>query len=139
MQIYIKLKQAGKRRLVLEKQAIEIADIGTQPTLKSLIVAIATQQVEAYNAKTVEKPVLAFLTDPQIDYSAKVGAVRFGTIYNDKKADVQKSTYEALIAHVDGLYVVAVNDKIVEKLENIIDLTETSVVTFIRLTLLIGQ
>ncbi len=138
MQIFIKVKQAGKRRLVLEKQPIEIADIGSEPTLKTLIVAIATQQIMEYNAKIIEKPVAAFLTQPEIDYSAHVGKVRFGTIYNTEKVDLQKSLHEVLIAFVDGNYVVSVDDKIIEKLENTMEITQNSVVTFIRLTALIG-
>jgi hypothetical protein len=63
MQLYIKLKQAGKRRLLIEKQAIEIEDIGTSPTLKTLISAVVSQQVAVYNDKTPENSIINFLTD----------------------------------------------------------------------------
>jgi hypothetical protein len=139
MQIFIKLKQAGKRRLVLEKQAIEIAEMGNSPSLKTLISAVVKHQVAAYNAKTFEKPVLNFLTEMQIDDAAATGKVGFGTIYNDKKADLYKAIKVALEAHIDGLYVVAIDDKIVGKLDDFITLNQDSVVTFIRLTLLIGR
>jgi hypothetical protein len=139
MQIYIKLKQAGKRRLVLEKQAIEIENIGNSPTLRSFITAVVTQQVAAYNAKTLETPIINFLTETQIDDAAAIGKVGFGAIYNDKKADVQKAIQVAIEAHIDGLFVVAVDDKIVEKLDDFIALNEKTVVTFIRLTLLTGR
>ena len=139
MQIYIKLKQAGKRRLILEKQAIEIPDIGNSPTLRSFITAVVTQQVAAYNAKTLETPIIKFLTKTQIDNAATVGKVGFGAIYNDKKADVQKAIQVAIEAHIDGLFVVAVDDKIMEKLDDCIVLKDNSVITFMRLTLLIGR
>jgi hypothetical protein len=139
MQIHIKLKQAGKRRLILEKQAIEIENIGKTPTLQALITAIVTQQVAANNAKTLDKPIINFLTKNQINDAAATGKVGFGTIYNDKKADLNQAIKVANEAHIDGLFAVAVDDKIVEKLDTIVDLNDNSVVTFLRLTLLIGR
>jgi hypothetical protein len=139
MQIYIKLKQVGKRRLILEKQAIEIENIGKTPTLQALITAVVTQQVAAYNAKTLDEPILNFLTKNQINDAAATGKVGFGAIYNDKKADLNQAIKVALEAHIDGLFAVAIDDKIVEKLDTIVDLNDNSVVTFLRLTLLIGR
>jgi hypothetical protein len=139
MQIHIKLKQAGKRRLILEKQVIEIENIGKTPTLQALITAVVTQQVVAYNAKTHEKPILNFLTETQINDATAMGKVGFGAIYNDKKADLNKAIQVAIEAHIDGLFVVAIDDKIVEKLDDIVVLNQDSIVTFIRLTLLIGR
>ncbi len=138
MQIFVKIKQAGKRRLILEKQAIEIAEIGSSPSLKMLISAIVTQQMAAFNAKTIEKPVLNFLTKNQIQDAAATGKVGFGAIYNDKKTDLNQAIKVAIDAHIDGLFVVATDDKLVNDLEETVILTEESVVTFIRLTLLIG-
>jgi hypothetical protein len=139
MQIFVKIKQAGKRRLILEKQAIEIENIGKTPTLQALITAVVTQQVAAYNAKTLEKPLIDFLTENQISDAAATGKVGFGAIYNDKKADLDKAIKVAIEAHIDGLFAVAVDDKIVEKLDDSIVLHQNSVVSFIRLTLLIGR
>lgn len=139
MHLFIKLKQAGKRRLVLEKQQIEIANIGKTPTLQALIAAVVAQQVAAYNAKTLEKPLIDFLTEHQIDDHAATGKVGFQTIYNDKKADVEKAIKVATEAHIDGLFVVAIDDKIVEKLDDTVVLNDNSALTFLRLTLLIGR
>jgi hypothetical protein len=139
MQLFIKLKQAGKRRLVLEKHPIEIAEIGNSPSLQALIEAVVSQQVTAYNAKTLEQPLIHFLTDTQIEEAATTGKVGFGTIYNNKKADLTKAIQVAIEAHIDGLFVVAVDDKIVEKLDTFIVLHPNTVITFIRLTLLIGR
>jgi hypothetical protein len=139
MQIHIKLKQAGKRRLILEKQAIEIENIGKTPTLQTLITAVVTQQVAAYNAKTIEEPIINFLTKNQINDAAATGKVGFGAIYNDKKADLNQAIKVAIEAYIDGLFAVAIDDKIVEKLDAIVDLSEKTVVTFLRLTLLIGR
>jgi hypothetical protein len=139
MQLYIKLKQAGKRRLLIEKQAIEIEDIGTSPTLKTLISAVVSQQVAVYNDKTPENSIINFLTDTQIEDAAATGKVGFGAIYHEQKADVQKAIKVALEAHIDGLFVVAVDDIIVEHLDDWVVLNPKAVVLFIRLTLLIGR
>jgi hypothetical protein len=139
MQIFVKIKQAGKRRLVIEKQSIDIANIGNAPTLRALISAVVTQQVAAFNAKMLDAPILLFLTDHQIKDAAATGKVGFGTLYNDKKADLNQSIKVAIDAHTDGLFVVAVNDIIVEELDDFIVLNQDAVVTFIRLTLLIGR
>ena len=137
MNLYIKLKQAGKRRLILDKQAITINELSENPTLKDLIVAVVTQQVAAYNAKTVAKPMVDFLTENQIQNAANNGKVGFGTIYNEGKADLEKAIQNALYAHIDGLFAVAIDDKIVEKLDDNITIEENSVLMFIKLTLLI--
>ena len=137
MNLYIKLKQAGKRRLILDKQAITINELSESPTLKDLIVAVVTQQVAAYNAKTVAKPMVDFLTENQIQNAANNGKVGFGTIYNEGKADLEKAIQNALYAHIDGLFAVAIDDKIVEKLDDNITIEENSVLMFIKLTLLI--
>jgi hypothetical protein len=137
--IHIKLKQAGKRRLILEKQAIEIESIGKTPDLRTLITAIVTQQVHAYNAKTLEKHIVDFLTPTQIEDAVASGKVGFGSIYNEQKADLTQAIQNAIEAHIDGLFVVAVNDKVVDTLDSLVALEDGAVIMFIRLTLLIGQ
>jgi hypothetical protein len=138
MQLYIKLKQAGKRRLILDKQSITIAQLDEKPTLRDLIIAVVTQQVEAYNAKTLEKPIVDFLTEHQIQNAAESGKVGFGSIYHDQKADLERAIQNAIYAHIDGLFAVAIDDKIIDKLEEKIEIKENSVLMFVKLTLLIG-
>jgi hypothetical protein len=136
MQIQIKVKQAGRRRLIVENQRITIEDIGSKPTLRQLITAIVTQQVDAYNAKTLERPILDFLTETQIGYAAHAGKVGFGSIYHAKKADLPQAIQNAIHAHVDGLFLVAVDQHVVADLDTTVHLSESSVLTFIKLTLL---
>jgi hypothetical protein len=138
MQIHIKVKQAGRRRHILEKQPIEIAEIGHNPTLRAVIIAVVTQQVNAYNAKELERPMVDFLTETQIENAASVGKVGFGSIYHEQKADLPKAIQNAIEAHIDGLYIVAVNEKVVENLDEIVVLNEKTVLTFLKLTLLMG-
>jgi hypothetical protein len=138
MQIFIKIKQAGKRRLVLDNQEITIENIGEKPTLRDLVEAVVKQQVNAYNHKTIEKPIVDFLTENQLDNAAAIGKISFGSIYNEEKADLNKAIQVALEAHIDGLFAIAIDGKIVEKLDDIIFIKENSVLMFIKLTLLMG-
>lgn len=86
-----------------------------------------------------DAPIINFLKETQIDDAAATGKVGFGTIYHDKKADLNKAIQVALESYIDGLFAVAIDDKIVEKLDDIVVLKEKTVITFIRLTLLIGR
>jgi hypothetical protein len=138
MQIFIKIKQAGKRRLVLEKQPLEIVEIGQSPTLEQLLSAIVSQQVELYNSKSIDKPIFDFLTEKQINENVSTGKIGFGAIYREEKADFKKAIRVALDAFTDGLFIVFLNDKLMEKLDEKVVLNEKSVLTFVRLTLLIG-
>jgi hypothetical protein len=138
MQIYIKLKQAGKRRLLLDNQAITIEELGENPTLRDLIKAVVTQQVNAYNAKTLEQPLVDFLTETQIQHAAENGKIGFGTIYNEGKADLAQAHQNAIEAHIDGLFAVGIDGKMIEKLAENISIKENAVVLFVKLTLLVG-
>ncbi len=138
MQLYYNLKQLGKRRPVLERQPIELPGLLQNPTMRQLLEAVVAQQVGAYNAKTLEKPLFPFLTENQIVEGLQVGKVGFGTIYNPEKANLPSAIKAALEAFVDGLFAVAVNDTIVDGLETTLDLDENSTLTFIKLTLLKG-
>jgi hypothetical protein len=138
MKIFIKIKQAGKRRLVLEKQPLEIAEIGQHPTLEQLISAIVSQQVELYNSEQIDKPIFDFINQKELNNKASTGKVGFGAIYREEKADLQKSIRIALDAFTDGIFIVFLNDKLIEKLDEKVVLDEKSVLTFVKVTLLIG-
>ncbi len=138
MNLHYKLKQLGKRRPILEKQPIELPGLGHGPTLRQLIEAVVAQQVAAYNAKTLEKPLFSYLTESQIADGLQAGKVGFSAIYHPDKADLAKALQTAIEAHVDGLFAVAVNDKVVDDLETAVNLDENTVLTFIKLTLLKG-
>jgi hypothetical protein len=138
MQIFIKVKQAGKRSWMLAKQPIQIADIGDSPTLKTLLIAIVTAQVQAFNDKILTKPVAMFLADDQIQNQTIVGKVGFGAVYRGKTADLHQAIQQMLIAFDDGLYAVAVDDQIIQHLETVLNIHPETVVMFLKLSLLSG-
>jgi hypothetical protein len=138
MQIYVKVKQAGKRSWMLAKQPIQIADIGDSPTLKTLLIAIVTTQVQAFNDKILTKPVAMFLADDQIQTHVRVGKVGFGAVYRGETADLHQAIQQMLIAFEDGLYAVAVDEQIIQHLDTVLTIHPEMVVMFLKLSLLSG-
>ncbi|MBW8687000.1 hypothetical protein [Chitinophaga rhizophila] len=139
MDLIVNIKLAGRKHAILEKQRIEIDDIGVKPSVRDLITAVVKQQVITYNSKPLEKNMLPFLTTEQIEGQAVSGKVGFGSIYNEQKADLAKAQETALLAFQDGMYVVFADDLELKELSDHFDLTPQTVITFIRLTFLAGS
>lgn len=139
MNVIISAKQMGKKHALLEKQVIDIDDIGTRPAVRTLITAIVKQQVIAYNSKTPEKNLLPFLSREEIDGQAAGGKIGFGSICNEQKADVSKAQETALQAFEDGMFAIFADEKELSQLSETFDLSPQTVITFIRLTFLAGS
>jgi hypothetical protein len=139
MRLNVKAKQVGRKHPLIDTKPIEIDDIGTQPSVSQLILAVVKQQVTAYNQKPLEKNLLPFLDKNEIDGQAATGKVGFGSIYNENKADLPIAQSTALQAFEDGLFALFVNEEECSSLEQTITLEEDTVITFIRLTFLAGS
>lgn len=136
MEIFVQVKSVGKRKPVFEAKPYQV---DTPRTLRDLLLEICRIEAETYNRKTPEQPLLSFLTQEEIDDQTQNGKVGFGTIYNDKKADIAKAQENVIMAFEDGLVRVFIGDHEPEKLDDEIDLKEGDVLTFIRLTFLAGR
>jgi hypothetical protein len=139
MQITVKAKQLGKKHALIENKVIEINDIGVNPTFSDLLKAVVTQQVSEYNSKTAEKTLLPFLAKDDITNQAESGKIGFGTIYSENKAHLITAQETALQAFEDGVFAVFADEEEIQKLDEIINLSETTVFTFVRLTFLAGS
>ncbi len=139
MKIIIKVKQPGRKHPLINNTTISIADIGLAPTAAALIEAVVDQQVQAYNAKSAEKNILPFLTDTQTEEQATSGKIGFGSIYNENKARPEQAKQTALQAFEDGMFALFLDEEEITKLSTIVQLTDTSIITFIRLTFLAGS
>ncbi len=136
MQIYIKIKQLGKKKAVLEKKGVEIGDLPQPCTLKDLIIGLVSQQVHEYSQKPLEKPILPFLTAAQIQEKATLGKVGFEARYHDKQPVLKDAIENALIAFEDGLYVVFADDQPLPTLGTILPIHPETIFLFLRLSLL---
>ena len=139
MQLTIAAKQPGRKHPLIAEQIIEIQDIGLHPTVRNLISAVVTQQVEAYINKPNQKSLLAVLDTNTIDNQAATGKVGFNVVYNNNKPDLHTAIQTAIQAFEDGLFAVFAGDIQHEKSDDIISLEKNTVVTFIRLTFLAGS
>lgn len=142
MEIRVTVKQLGKKHPVLSEQNIEIAYEDSNISLENLLKLIVQQQVEVFNAKSFELEGEDNAKIPQDNYLnilTDTGKVGFGSIYNLKKANVQKAQANAIQAFEDGLFAVFYNDEQLESLTQTIDLDLQHPFTFIRLAFLAGS
>lgn len=142
MEIKVTVKQLGKKHPVLSEQKIDIAYDDSNISLENLLKLIVQQQVEAFNAKSFEledEDYTKIPTDNYLNILTDTGKVGFESIYNLKKADVQKAQENAIQAFEDGMFAVFYNDEQFEDLTQTINLDLQHTFTFIRLTFLAGS
>lgn len=137
MQIFVRVKVAGKRKDALQSTPYSIPDGITD--LRQLLIAIVNSEVDRYNKKDADAQVIPFLTAEQIDDQAVAGKVSFGTIFSDKKANKQKAVENAIQCWQDGLVRVFMNDTELTELDTPLSIPENAEFTFIRLTFLAGR
>ena len=142
MEIKVTVKQLGRKHPVLSEQKLDIAHNENTISLKNLLQLIVQQQVETFNAKSFELEDEDYTKIPQENYLnilTDTGKVGFGSIYNEKKANLEKAQENAIQAFEDGMFAVFYNDEQLENLEQTIDLSSNYSFTFIRLTFLAGS
>ncbi len=136
MTIQVLIKQAGKRKQL----AYAPLDIQESPNaLGALIEQIVQKEVRRYNSKPTDADIVRYLVKEEIDAQSPDGKIGFGRRFGQKKVDAAKAADAALLAFTDGLYRVFIDDKEIQTLEESIELTEGSIVAFIRLTFLAGR
>lgn len=145
MKIYVNIKNAGRRKPVLEKEEYVIAD-GVKSVME-FIAAVVSCEVEKFNLKLKEGSddgesvaKSAFLmTNEEINEKAQVGKVGFGRIYSNKDADYDKALKNALQCYDDGLVIIFQNDNELGEQQSEMVVREGDVFTFVKLTFLAGR
>ncbi|MDR2088876.1 MAG: hypothetical protein LBP73_05935 [Clostridiales Family XIII bacterium] len=136
MNIFVRVKAAGKRRDMLEKQPRNIPDAADTP--EKLIECLVRENVRAYNAKTIDAPLFRYLSLQELEDGEHTGKIGFGDRKNERDADEEKAVQNALQCFADGIYRVLVNET--EALPGMpFNLKEDDTVTFIRLVMLAGR
>ncbi len=137
MQVYVKIKALGKRRDVLPPKPYELPEgIGS---LRQLLIAFVEAEVERYNGKGTDAPLLSFLSAEEIEARAASGKVGFGRLWSDRKADRAKAAETAVRAFQDGLVRVLMDETELTELDAPLAVREGAVFTFVRLTFLAGR
>lgn len=94
MDIKVTVKQLGRKHPVLSEQKIEIDYEDSVISLENLLKLVVHQQVVEFNAQSFEledEDYTKIPTDNYLNILTDTGKVGFGSIYNLKKADVQKA------------------------------------------------
>ena len=134
MQLTLQLKRLGKKKV--KNVPFTLAE--TPQTLEDLLIACVKNQVAAFNNKRLAVNVIGFLSPSEIQDQATSGKVDFGDLANKNLADEQEAIDNVRIAFKDGLFLVFIDDEEVTDLKTPLQLTSQSVVTFIRMTFLVG-
>ncbi|MBC5633036.1 hypothetical protein [Parabacteroides hominis] len=137
MQIYIHVKQLGKRRNVIDKKAMQLDKVPGNTA--SLIAGIVALQVQEYNQRLEQSELLKYLTDEEIQAKATAGKISFDINYNGMAADTEKAVRNALQSFEDGIFRIFADGKELESLQEPVSLQEGSELTFVRLTMLAGR
>jgi len=137
MKLFVNVKQAGTRKNFITQEEI-ILD-SKPSTLRELIGAIITKNVENFNNKITEEKLIDYLTKEEIDDKLTLGKVSFNELHNKSMANLNKALEEAYIAYEDGLYRVFIDNTEAGKLDGQFELKDESVLTFIRFTMLSGR
>lgn len=138
MKFTIIAKQAGRRHPIVETEPIGFEGIGAAVVLCDLLTAIVRQQVSEFNSRR-GSPLLPILSSKAIDDRAATGKIGFGAIYNENRADADKAVETALQAFEDGMFAVFIDDVEMTSLDQIVQVTDGTVLTFVRLTFLAGS
>lgn len=130
-------KQLGQKKALFEGFSVPAPGMSSQ-TLRSLIVHVVTQEVEAFHHRQVERRLVRALSWDKIEEGLAQGKVHSGGSNLDQKVDVEAAIQTAIEAFQDGLYLVVLDELELKDLDAAIELTEESRLTFIRLSLLAG-
>lgn len=135
----IRIKQLGRKKPAIDKKTIEVKNLPKQPILSDLIKSIVIQQVQAFNQRTEKNSLVPFLLNDEIKNQSIGGKVGFGSIYNTNKAKEKEAIQNALLSFTDGIYCVFIDEDEIEEIDQPIQLTPNSIITFVRLTFLSGS
>ncbi|MEM7557792.1 MAG: hypothetical protein AAF394_01590 [Planctomycetota bacterium] len=137
-------KSIGSKRRLFEDWSIpmppEAGDgDGGGMTLEKLIERIVREEVANFKKRQHDRQFLRALSAEEIAQGEEKGKIEMGgSEVGLQHVDVDESVAAALQAFEDGIYLVAIDDEQITRLEQQIYLQPDSRITFIRLTMLSG-
>lgn len=137
MEILVNMKKLGKRKNSIEKVPYKLNK--TPSTVRQLIEEMVTVCVGDYNQRMESRELLNHLSLEEMEDQAAGGKISFGVNYGEKQADAEQAVENAVQCFEDGIYRIFHGTKQLENLEDPIELTKDSELTFVRLTMLAGR
>lgn len=138
LNIFITLKQAGKKRPVLQTKQISLDLLtGSFPSLGTLLKQIVEQQVREFQDRQEASSEPEFWVQQSLDKIA--GKIGFSQNIEQKPIDLSAALQATLQAFEDGLIAVFHEDKQLTLLGEEVNLQENDHMVFVRLTFLAGS
>ncbi len=137
----IETRLTGRRRGVIPHWQLPGDDFiraGSPLTLRELIERVVHAEVAAFGERVAERRLVRLLTEREIDAQAARGRVDFGGRELEQEVEVDTSVGSALESFEDGLYLVLIDGRQYELLDEQVHVADDSRVTFLRLVPLAG-
>jgi hypothetical protein len=134
-------KALGRKKPLFDDYSVPPpADLspGEAITLRQLISHVVRAEVTAFKERQAERRLLKALSAREIAEGLASGKVDSGGSDLNQPVDPEQAVATAIEAFGDGLYLVVVDGQEVKSLDAPITLSESSQLTFIRLTMLAG-
>lgn len=141
--VQVEIQILGRRTAAVEPRSVELDLAPGSTSLRSLIAATVRSEVAAFHAREADRSTLRVLTSGDTASGRAQGKITSGktTAKGPGEAievDVDAAIEAALLAHHDGLYQVVVDDEPVDALDDVVQVSPTTSVMFIRLVALSG-
>jgi len=107
-------------------------------TLRDVIARIVREQVAGFHQRQIEARFLRVLTEKELEDGSAVGRITPGGSRLRQPVEPDDAVARALLAFEDGLYLVLIDERRCERLDEPVELGTDSTVTFIRLVALAG-
>ena len=133
----VNIKQLGKRKNSIEEIPFQLHK--NPNTIEELIEETVKVCVEQYKSRKEKRQVLDALSKTDIEDMAAGGKVSFSINYGEGTPELRKAIENARQAFMDGVIVIFINGEEKQKLEDIVDINESTKVTFVRMTMLSGR
>jgi hypothetical protein len=137
----VSAKALGRKKPLFEDYSVAppAALAANQPvTLRELIGHVVRSEVAAFKQRQAERRLFKALTAKQIEAGLAAGKVQAGGSDLDQQVDPEQAVATALEAFTDGLFLVVVDETEMTDLNSVLQLTDSSRLTFVRMTMLAG-
>ncbi len=137
VQIYVVLKHMGNVAKRVKEYPFVLAK--KPQTFRELIEESVRSCIKTYNRRANNAKDPQPLTEEQLEGMREIGKFAFGVHYNENAIDEEKAIKTAIEAVTDGLVRVFKGKDEITDLDGAIEISESDVFTFVRLTMLSGR
>ncbi len=133
-------KTLGRKKPLFDDFSVPLpsAALEKPTTFRELLGHVVRAEVEAFKSRQAERRLLKALTARQIESGLASGIVNMGGSDLDQQVDAERAVTVAIEAFADGLFLAVLDETEVMNLDDVLPLTASSRLTFIRLTMLVG-